>query len=172
MISETWLPVVGYENLYQVSNLGRIQSIARRRGGKCGRMLAPNAVKGGYQQVTLYKDRRRSSVYVHRLVADAFMPRTDPDTEINHIDGVKSNNALHNLEWMTRSENLFHATRVLGVNHGTLRPNSKIGVNDVREIRRLYALGQHSYRRLAKAYGLSKTTVEAIILRRTWVQVI
>lgn len=99
---EVWKDIAGYEKLYQVSNLGNIKSIAKNI------VLATQDNGKGYRNVMLYKDGQAKRVYVHRLVAKAFLPGGQAK-HVNHIDGNKANNKSDNLEWVTMSENMQHA---------------------------------------------------------------
>lgn len=122
-VDEIWLPVVGYEHLYEVSNLGNVKSLGRvvpysdgRIRTYTGKLLNPsekgkreNAEKG-YLEVRLTDDNKISKNYVvHRLVATAFIPNPENKPTVNHIDGNKHNNNVDNLEWATYSENNQHA---------------------------------------------------------------
>lgn len=114
MNTEIWLPITGFECLYEVSNLGRVRSLVRtinRRDGsvehKKGRVLKQSKAGRGYLFVSLYKDGERKSSYVHRLVATAFLQNTGKP-HVNHKDFNKSNNELNNLEWATEIENAHH----------------------------------------------------------------
>lgn len=100
---EIWKPVVGYEGLYEVSNLGRVKSLNYRRTGKEG-ILSQGKCKNGYSIVGLYKNEKRKPYYVHRLVAEAFIPNPENLPEVNHIiDDFehRSDNRVENLEWCT-----------------------------------------------------------------------
>ena len=103
---EIWKPVVGYEGLYEVSNLGRVKSLPRK---KCkGNILKPHINKG-YEYVHLCKNGKSYYAKVHRVVAEAFLQTIPNKNHVNHIDGNKTNNAVSNLEWCTATENLKHA---------------------------------------------------------------
>ena len=112
-----WLPVEGYEGLYEVSCFGEVRSVDRIVVGKDGthhpkkgRVLVPHLMKNiEYPSVRLWKNNRGSTLYVHRLVAQAFIPNPQNKPEVNHIDGVRTNNTVHNLEWVTSTENTQHA---------------------------------------------------------------
>ena len=109
---EIWKDIKGYEGLYQVSNKGRIKSLNYRRTGKEG-MLKGVPNKYGYLMVILYKNRKRNYFYVHRLVAQAFIPNPDNLPEVNHIiDDFehRSDNRVENLEWCTREYNNNYGT--------------------------------------------------------------
>lgn len=120
-MEEIWKDVVGYEGLYQVSNLGRVKSYAHIVRCRNGIRIQPskvlsNCFDGKYFHVTLFRNNKRNICLVHRLVAVAFIPNPNNKKTINHIDGVKTNNKVDNLEWNTYSENIKHAFR-LGLNH-------------------------------------------------------
>jgi hypothetical protein len=110
---EQWKDIVGYEGLYQVSSLGRIKSVdkvcGKRRGIVKSKMIAIQDNGNGYFNAALYSNGKMKRIYVHRLVADAFLGKENGKEYVNHIDGNKSNNSLSNLEWCTRSENMKHA---------------------------------------------------------------
>lgn len=97
------VPVNGYESLYSISDDGRIF------GKKSGKELVPYLSKQGYLRVKLYKDSKPKMFMVHRLVADAFIPNPEKKSQVNHIDGIKTNNNVKNLEWVTQRENQIHA---------------------------------------------------------------
>lgn len=106
----------GYEGIYQVSNLGRIKSLDRRV--KDNRRERYQNLKGkqlkftdngrGYQLVFLTKESKRINKYVHRLVAETFIPNPKNLPEVNHKDLNKSNNCIDNLEWITNADNKRH----------------------------------------------------------------
>lgn len=88
--------------IYEVSDEGNVRRASTKR------LLAPSDCKG-YPHVSLYDNRKRKSVTIHRLVADAFVDNPDNKPQVNHIDGNKYNNNYTNLEWCTASENMQHA---------------------------------------------------------------
>lgn len=104
MNNELWLDISEYENLYQVSNCGRIKSLNYRRTGK-EQILKQATNKDGYKFVSLRKNGKGKTFTVHRLVAKAFIPSIENKVEINHIDCDKTNNCVSNLEWCTHKEN-------------------------------------------------------------------
>ena len=101
---ELWKDVVGYEGLYEVSNLGRVKSLRRNI------IMKQKKVKG-YNMLTLTKVGKRKGETVSRLVGHAFIPNPENKPQINHIDENKQNNHVDNLEWVTAKENANHGTR-------------------------------------------------------------
>lgn len=95
----------GYEDLYEVSQNGEVKSLLKNR------LLKPWKHKKGYLVVTLTKDKKHNHFYVHRLVAEAFIPNPKNLPQVNHIDGNKENNCVTNLEWCNDDENRIHAYR-------------------------------------------------------------
>lgn len=112
--SEVWKDVAEYEGFYKVSDKGNIYSVERRdsRGyRRGGRMLKPKCDGKGYPQVNLYKNGKSKTTTVHRLVAEAFLPNPESLPQVNHIDEVKDNNNVENLEWCDSKDNNNHGTR-------------------------------------------------------------
>jgi len=113
---DTWLPVVGYEGFYEVSNNGRVRGLTRQVLKHDGvrtcpsKILLPDMSKG-YPRVVLGRGGNRKRVLVHRLVAEAFIPNQFGKPVVNHKDGNRSNNCVSNLEWCTQRENAIHAHR-------------------------------------------------------------
>ena len=170
---EKYKDVVGYEGLYQVSDLGNIKSLARTIYKTDGttqtfkdktRSCTFNG--RGYLQLGLSKEGKYVTKKVHRLVAMAFIPNYENKKEVNHKDGNKANNILSNLEWCTASENVQHAydTGLTFAPTGEDNPTSKFKNQDILDIR----ASTDSRRVIAKKYNVSKTTIGYIIRRETW----
>lgn len=120
-LDQEWVDIIGYEGLYQVSNLGIVKGLTRTitrpfKGSeylaiKKERILLFNKRKDGYLTVQLSKNDKVSTFYVHRLVANAFIPKIKGKDCVNHIDSKRDNPMCENLEWCTYSENLIHAVK-------------------------------------------------------------
>lgn len=105
---ETWKSVVGYEGLYEVSDLGRVKSLWYGRE----RILKPGKSNKGYLYVVLCKDgETKKTLHIHRLVAEAFIPNPNNLETVNHKDEVKTNNVATNLEWLSMKDNDNYGTR-------------------------------------------------------------
>ena len=110
-MAEIWKPVSGYEGIYDVSDKGRVRSYRKGKHGICKTPKILKGQKGLYKTVTLCRDNRKTTTYVHRLVAEQFIQNPNNYRVINHLDGDKYNNRVENLEWTTYSGNIQHAIR-------------------------------------------------------------
>ena len=117
-MTEIWKDIAGYENEYQVSNLGNVRSLDRRikySNGRTrfykGQLIKPLAAQNGYDVVTLMRKHKGKKCLVHRLVALAFLNNSNGYPEVNHLDENKHNNCVSNLEWCTVKYNRNYGTR-------------------------------------------------------------
>mgnify|MGYP003296731839 CR=1 FL=1 len=117
MLKEIWKPIRDFEELYEVSNLGRVRSLRRNII-----MKLRTRENDGYVTCTLSNDGKVRGKLVHRLVAEAFIPNHKNKPEVNHIDGDKQNNSITNLQWVTASENQNHSIKI-GLRHGSRLKN-------------------------------------------------
>lgn len=109
-MEEIWKAVVGYEGLYEVSNLGRVKSL-HYYGGDRQAIIKQSKRTDGYMHIGLSKNGICRSLVVHRLVAQAFIPNPDGLEMVNHKDEDRTNNNVSNLEWCTRSYNQLYSLR-------------------------------------------------------------
>jgi predicted DNA-binding protein YlxM (UPF0122 family) len=168
-MNEIWKEIPSWEGIYMVSNFGRVKRTAPSPGAKVGRILTNNTVRSGYKMVRLRYQNRIEYVQVHRLVLSAFSGNCPSGKEANHKNGNPSDNRLENLEWVTRSENLYHSYNQLNrtVTKGEKFPQSKLTENHVIKIRSLSAEGT-SYQELAKLFNVSKSAIAQVVKNRSW----
>lgn len=172
---ELWEDIEGYETLYKVSNLGRIKSLNRTNVNKNGikrklkeRVLKLSDGSKGYLIVSLSKNNKIKSCTVHSLVANAFVIKKSDNLQVNHINGIKSDNRASNLEWVTASDNLLHAHRI-GIKKpllGNEHPSSVLTESDVIWLRK--NKGKFRTDEKAKEFSVSCTTIRDAISGRTW----
>lgn len=123
MTEELWRPIPGFGDKYEVSNLGGVRTtpfVARYTHWRTGaehfrqtksKPVAQQKQNAGYMLVHLWHEDKRKACTVHRLVAHAFCEGFFEGADVNHIDGVKTNNLAANLEWLSRSDNHYHAVK-------------------------------------------------------------
>jgi hypothetical protein len=169
---EEWRPVKGYETTYSVSNLGRIRREIGHRSPYVRILHQYQATRGGWI-VSLCSGGKCKSYNMARLVAVAFMEPIPGKEQVNHKDGSRFNNATSNLEWCNQSENITHRYRVLhkpgpmGERHW----KSKLNVEKVLEIRRLYSLNT-SINDIAASFNVSYQTIHHVVSGRLWRHVV
>lgn len=108
---EIWKDIEGYEGIYQISNIGNVKSLSNKFARK-ERILKQKLDRNGYKSISLCKNSISKYFLIHRLVAIHFIFRENISLHVNHKDGIKTNNNVTNLEWVTRSENQKHAYRM------------------------------------------------------------
>ena len=148
----------GYNGKYKIDDLGRVYSEFK--------IITPYDNGHGYLAVKLWKNGKCKQHYIHRLVAETFIPNPNNYPEINHIDGDKHNNVVSNLEWCNRKMNVQHSYDTGLKPKGEKHFKHKLTENQVAEIRA--ARGKISQRELANKYGVSQTLIYSIQTNKCW----
>lgn len=163
-MEEIWKDIPGYEGCYQASNLGRIKSLERKveYNNQEDRILKEKIMKlnpttRGYIRIGLCKKGRSRSHFVHRLIVSTFIGESN--LQVNHIDGVKTNNNIDNLEYVTHQENIKHAVRI-GLIKNNSKINEKLIIKDykngfrLRQLEKKYKTSHQDIRRVLKANNI------------------
>lgn len=163
--------IKGFEGVYAVTEGGEIWSYPRNgTGGHNGIFMKQNLHTHGYLQVCLKTKGTASTRYAHRLVAETYLPNPYKKSEVNHKNGIKTDNRVENLEWSSSGENKQHAYDT-GLRFGGEGHNlSKLKAEEVIEIRNLYSNGQTDRGVLAKTFNVSPTLIWQIVRRKIWKQ--
>jgi hypothetical protein len=198
-MKEIWKDIKGYERLYQVSNMGRVKSLARFQKAKENSisyrkekfLKISTRKKDGYLVCWLYKNGIRKTYLIHILVAKEFILNPENKPQVNHKDGIKSHCYESNLEWMTRSENEKHAWKIglqkmtpertlnlckaqTNKHHGELNGQTKLKEFQVRRIKFIakYYKPEHGYwSKLAKSLHITMQCINQITKNKNWKRV-
>lgn len=138
-------------------------------------------INSGYELVVLTKNKRKYSRLIHRLVAQSFIPNPENKPCVNHLNGIKTDNRVANLEWVTYKENIEHAVKTGLIDYSKRKnPHHKIYPKDgdhkltkstkeeVIEMRRMYATGDYVLREISEKFGISTSVVWNIVNKKTW----
>ncbi len=180
---EYWKSVPNFFGLYSVSNMGNVlcdkkevnspiknnKTIIRKE-----KLKVLDKVRAGYIRTCLYKNGKGKNFYVHRLVATAFIPNLNNLPQVNHKNGIKTDNRVENLEWVTRSENTRHSIKLglfapLGRPKGCVGPKRKLTSSDVDYVRKMYP--RIGSARLARTFSMSQTAIMNCVTKRTYTNV-
>lgn len=163
---EQWKDIRGFEGVYQISTQGRVRRFwpSSAHGYK---VLNPWIDrKTGYRRVDLCVNRSKDVRRIHQLVLEAFTGPRQPLMEGRHLDGNRQNNHLDNLRWGTRSENQqdrkLHGTDSRGTG------NTKLTVDQVREIKQLLQSDNKTHRKIADMFGVNRSTITDINTGKRW----
>lgn len=181
--NEIWLPLVGAEGYYEVSNMGRVKRVRAHHGMYAGAIIKPGPTLKGYLQVGLSVANKHHTVKLHSVVACAFLgPRPD-GLVVNHKDGDKNNNSVGNLEYVTHQDNIKHAvsmgltcsgdrhrsrTKPETVLRGVQLKQAKLTEQEVVAMRKRHESGDVSFTALGKEFGVTRKAASAIIYRKCW----
>lgn len=174
MKQEIWEPIEFVFGLYLVSNKGRVRSLPHSVYGegknkwqtRKGKILTPEKLINGYHRFTLSYDGKSKRMSAHRLVATTFIPNSENKPQINHRNGIKTDNRVENLEWCTGSENVKHAytNNFFTIQKGEDSSSSKITKRQAIEIFK----SKGSSGLVAKKYPISPKTVRDIRCGKSW----
>lgn len=177
---EIWKDIKGFEGLYQVSTYGRIKSFKSPNGKPIGKsyekILNPgkNANGNKYTGFLLRNDIEKIPAYLHRLVAETFIPNPLNKPDVNHKDCNKRNNSVDNLEWVTKSENMIHAYKnnlvTITDKTGNKNGKSKLTDSDVIGIKKLLSNNVRCSD-IAKLYNVAHSTIQNIKHKRNWTHI-
>ena len=153
--------ICGHEGLYAVTNTGSVWSYPKNtNGNNKGKWLKQSVDKNGYTYFTLFKGKKSKKHKAHRLVAQAFIPNRDNKSQVNHIDGDKTNNFIENLEWCSPNENTKHAIQN---NLIKLNKQAKLTIDQASDICEAYGTGLFKQRELAECFNVCQTTISAVV---------
>lgn len=148
-----------YEN-YLISDTGVVKNIKFQKE----HILTIHITGRGYLFINLYKNGKKKTGLIHRLLANAYIPNPENKPQINHKNGIKKDNRLENLEWVTSSENHIHARKLKLI----YRANAKLYENDVLCIHGLILSETFNQLELSKIYNVTPTTICDILHLRSW----
>lgn len=155
-MEERWIVIPAFNGRYFISDIGRVKN-------SNGRILTPQVAGNGYLQIHLVGSSRR--YFIHRLVAEAFIPNPLNKEQVNHKKGVKNDNRLSELEWVTPKENYNHSIE-MGLS--VKRNNCKLTKEQVLEIRKRNRSQIGDTAKIAREYGVLGSTISDIFNYKTW----
>ena len=172
IILETFRNIKGFEDLYKISNTGKVISLPRKKGivfRTHSITLKQKTTRNGYKVVVLTKNNTTKHTSVHRLVADAFVHgKTSQKYCVNHKDGNKTNNNAKNLEWCTPKDNIIHAWRIGLINSNNIQ-GEKHGHAKITNVQAMEILKSNkTYTELSNIYKISKTSICNLRKQKTW----
>jgi hypothetical protein len=159
---EIFKDIIGFENLYQISNLGNVKSFGNNKYKK-EKIIKQIESNSGYKTVCLSKNNKKKTYTIHRLVALCFIHNPNNKPQVNHINGIKTDNRVENLEWVTLSENIKHAYSkgLINVSKAENHVNSKLTNAQVLEIR---AIGRSlTQREIGEMYGVGQVLISNVL---------
>jgi DNA-directed RNA polymerase specialized sigma subunit len=164
-MKEEFKDVKSYEGIYQISNFGNIKSLEYKKG----KTLKVNKNSRGYFCVGLYKNGIQKTLGIHRLIAVAFILNPENKKTVNHKNGIKADNRLENLEWVSYSENIQHAYNMgLNNNSGEEHRLSKLTEKEVLQIRDLCKYKRFTQKEIGIIYNCHNSTISRIVTQKIW----
>lgn len=158
---------------YTITTNGDVYSLNYGKTGKKKKIKPCENKNSGYMCVNLYYNKKLYRKYIHRLVAEAFIPNPDNKPEVNHKDGNKRKNNLKNLEWVTEKENTDHAFKnnLRKIHHGEGATDSKITEKTAKKICKMLEDNEYGTREIADKLYVSFAIVSNIKHKKAWVEV-
>ncbi len=165
-MEEIWENIEGFEGIYQVSNLGKVKSL---KFGK-EKYLSITKSSIGYLNTKLQLNKKNKSFLVHRLVAETFIKNEFNKPCVNHINGIKTDNRIENLEWCTHKENTEHSLKNDLIKTGCNRKQSKLSLKDKEYIRKNYKEKdkKNGGYKLAEMFGVSRNCISNVVKNKTY----
>jgi len=163
---ESWKPIDGFGNRYEVSDIGRVRRVGRYARKNDGGVLSPR-ILNGYPTATLSHECKGKAIGVHRLVAMAFVPNPDNKPHVNHIDNNTMNSHASNLEWCTPMENVHHAMKTGSFVRGEKNGMAKLTAADI-ELATILRRDGMSGTKIAARFGVTNATMYKALSGKTW----
>lgn len=166
-IIEIWKQVPEFEGIYEINNFGVIKRIAPYGQAYKGMVKKTFISNSGYESVGLFNKRKKATKSVHVILAKAFFGKPKKGFCVNHKNGIKTDNRLENIEYITFKENTIHTYKVIGKNIGEKCYLHKLKEKEVLKVRKLAKNGL-SQRKIASIFNVHQHTIWSIIKRKTW----
>lgn len=166
---EIWKRIPNYSK-YEASSTGYIKTFNWKGSGKT-KIMKPAIDGSGYLRTMLIRDDGIThTIKVHRIIAQTFIDNPENKPEVNHKNGIKTDNSINNLEWCTRTENIRHCidNGWMVAHHGEKNGFSILKEYQVREIRDKFEPRVYTRKMLAKEYGVKESTIKDIVIGKSW----
>lgn len=167
---EEWKPISGYEGIFSVSSLGRIRNECVKRGNQyVGKIRIGKKHKDNYLSIRMCHNYKVNIFRIHNLVAKAFIGERPENYVVNHKDGDKANNKLENLEYLSRSQNAYHAVKMNRWPdcRGSKHYASRFKDEDIKNIRDLYKKGEKQ-KSIAIKFNTNQCYISQIVNNKRW----